>query len=193
MSKKVYPSEVRLFARGCYVQGNSLTETAKLVKKQYPESRCNAETIRRWATSPEDSWDAARERVRSTTGTNQESSIATVLEEHANLYQLAIDKGKAGLQAKGMVPRTATEAGSLLDMGIRGQRSSLKELLELNFVREVFRIVVEEVVDEMARRRIAFRLRELSRDWKGDGHQDEQEHGSASKAGALTSGALHES
>ena len=164
-----YPVEVRLFARGLWIQGHSYNETAKLTKKQYPKARCNAETIRRWANQKDEEgqdWGSLRHAVSTEIKERQKDGAVELLEQHAELYQLMIEKGKKGLRDKESLPRSAAEAGGLLDTGIRGQRASLRELIALNFVKAVFAIVSEEVVDEAARKRIALRFRELSQNFQ---------------------------
>jgi len=156
----VYPAEIRLFARGLFLQGNSYLETAKLVKKQYPGARCNAETIRRWAMK--ESWDESRHEVQRSVDVHQRSEAAEVLEKHKALYQLMIEKGEKGLRTKDNLPRSASEAGSLLDTGIKGQRVALRDLVSLSFIKAVLAVVSEEISDETTRRRIALRFRELS-------------------------------
>ena len=159
-SVAAYPSEVRLFARGLYLQGNSYNEVAKLVKKQYSGARCNAETIRRWATKGV--WDESRLEVQKRVDVQQGEDATGILEKHKSLYQLMIEKGEKGLRTRDNVPRSASEAGSLLDAGIKGQRTALRDLVSLSFMKAVLTIVREEVTDDTTRRRIAFRFRELS-------------------------------
>ena len=164
-----YPAEVKLFARGAFIQGHSYNETAKLIKKQYPKARCNAETIRRWANQKDDEgqdWNSLKYAVSTELKERQKDGAVELLEKHSELYQLMIEKGMKGLKDKESLPRSAAEAGGLLDTGIRGQRASLKELIALNFVKAVFTIVSEEVVDETTRKRIAFRFRELSQNFQ---------------------------
>lgn len=165
MGNNAYPSEVRLFARGVFIQGNSYNETAKLVKKQFPGARCNAETISRWANKKDEegrTWHDSKGVVAKHVEEGQKEDAIKLLERHSALYDLMIRKGEGSLRQKGIAPRSAAEAGSILDTGIKGQRAALKELVALNFVRAVFQIVSEEVVDEAAKRRIALRFRELS-------------------------------
>jgi len=153
---KTYPAEIRLYARGLYLQGNSLVETARLVKEQYPDARCNAETIRRWAES--ENWDADKREVMEKVVERQKGDVAEILEKHRDLYGKMVEKGASALE--GLDPRSASEAGNLLDAGIKGQRATLKELVSLNFARDLFQIIIEEVPDEETRRRIALRFRE---------------------------------
>jgi len=131
-----------------------------LVKQQYPKARCNAETIRRWATK--EGWDEPRLAVQRTVDERQRSNAEEILERHKALYQLMIEKGEKGLRTKGNVPRTASEAGGLLDTGIKGQRTTLRDLVSLSFIKVVLQVIAEEVPDEATRRRIALRFRELS-------------------------------
>jgi len=153
-----YPSEIRLFARGLVLQGNSYNETAKLVKEQYHSARCNAETIRRWAIN--EGWESSRVEVAKRVDEGQKDEAVKLLERHSELYDKMIRKGEKGLKEHD--PHSASEAGNLLDTGIRGQRTALRELVSMNFIKAVFQIVSEEITDESVRRRIALRFRELS-------------------------------
>lgn len=157
MKSTTYPHEVRLFAKGIYLQCGSYNETAKLVKKQYSQARCNAETIRRWALKED--WESSRSAVAKRITTGQEDEAVRLLEKHSELYDKIMKKGEKGLRQ--FEARSAVEATSMLDTGIRGQRASLKELVSLNFVKAVFQIVSEEITDEGTRRRIALRFKEL--------------------------------
>ena len=161
-----YPVEIRLFARGLWIQGHSYMETAKLVKQQYPHARCNAETIRRWAIASDEegqTWENLRHAVSTEVVEKQKGDAVKMLEQHAELYQKMIEKGAAGIKDKSVFIRTAGEAANILHTGIQGQRDTLRELISLNFVRAVFEIIREEVSDEVVLKQIAFRLRELSK------------------------------
>lgn len=157
MVVNAYPAEIRLFARGLYIQNNNYNETARAVKREYPEARCNAETIRRWAEKED--WDTLRGKVSTAARERQEEDISTILEKHKEAYDLMLNRGVAGLRQHS--PRSASEASSMVDTGVKGQRLSLRDLISLDFVKRVFQIVSEEVQDEATRRRIALRLREL--------------------------------
>jgi len=166
MSNLAYPVEIKLFARGLYIQGHSYSDTAKLVKRQYPKARCNAETIRRWATAVDEegsTWDNLRHAVSTQVVEKQKGDAVKLLEQHTELYQEMIKKGAAGIKDKKVPIRSAGEAASILHTGIQGQRGTLRELISMNFVKAVFEIILEEVSDEQIRRQIAFRLRELSK------------------------------
>jgi hypothetical protein len=157
---KAYPAEVRLFARGLYLQGNSLSEIARAVKGQFPTARCNAETIRRWAGL--EKWDEVKQEVASTVLSRQKTDVLDVLENQSAAYGRMVAIGDTALQDPNLRPRSASEAASILDTGLKGQRAALRDLVALSFVKEIFRIVSEEVTDENVRRRIAVRFKELS-------------------------------
>lgn len=160
MTSHSYPAEVRLFARGLFIQGNTLVECAKAVKVQFPGTRCNAETIRRWSVNEE--WEVPKKEVALVALNEQKQSVVEKLQEHERLYDKMIRKGEAGLDDENVLPRSASEAGALLDTGIKGQRAALKELVSLKFVKAVVDVVCDEVPDDETRRRIGVRLKELA-------------------------------
>jgi len=157
MEKKGYPAEVRLFARGLYLQGNSFSECAREVKSQFPSARCNAETIRRWCLN--ESWDTAKGKVSTAIAEQQEDAVSKMLDEHRDVYNRIRKKGE--LELDDAEVRSASEAASLIDLGAKGERFAVKELVSIQFVKAVLQIISEEVIDEATRRRIAARLREL--------------------------------
>ena len=51
----VYPEEIRLYARGLYLQGMTVNKIQYEVKKQFPNARCGYETVKRWRDK--ENWD----------------------------------------------------------------------------------------------------------------------------------------
>lgn len=158
---KVYTHEVELFARGLYLQGCDEGAIVKLVKEQFPNARCNADTVRNWAT--EGNWEQAKRDVGFAVLAAQKDEAIRITQRHSELYDRMINVGEAALTGENALrPRSAAEAGSLIDTGVKGQRLALREIVSLNFVKAVFEIVMSEVKDEATRRNIALRFRELA-------------------------------
>ncbi|MBE0566083.1 MAG: hypothetical protein IH621_09010 [Krumholzibacteria bacterium] len=112
-----------------------------------------AETIGEWRRN--EGWDIERQHVQRITDERVAQAVAETITEmnarHLKEYQLLQTKGVQGL--KELTPKTAGEAMSLVDVGIRGERLVRGEPTEVREVRalmqanvQVLEIVVADVI-----------------------------------------------
>ena len=155
----VYPEEIRLYARGLYLQGMTVNKIQNEVKKQFPNARCGYETVKRWRDK--ENWDQLRSSVIQQADENQEVDVVARLQTHQDYYQQVQERGLSKLDD--LEPRSLGEAVSVIDTGVKGERSAMQGLVSRDLVRKIYAILDEEIEDDDIKRRIAGRFRDLGR------------------------------
>jgi len=155
----VYPEEIRLYARGLYLQGFTVNKIQSQVREQFPSARCGYETVKRWRDK--ENWDQLRNDLLQQADAEQEVDVVTRLRDHQDLYQQVQDRGLSKLAE--LEPRSLGEAVSVLDTGVKGERTAMQGLVSRELVRKISTILEEEIDDDNLKRRIAVRFRDLGR------------------------------
>jgi len=148
MGRKGYPAEVKLRAKALWIVGN-MTDQQIAQQLDIPRS----ETIGEWRRA--EGWETEREVIQEETDRRVNTAIAETISEmntrHLREYQLLQSKGLQAL--KKLDPRTAAEALSMMDTGIKGERLVRGEPTEVREVRalmqtnvQVLELVVADVL-----------------------------------------------
>lgn len=148
MGAKGYPDEIRLRAKALWIIGNlSDAQIAERLDIARPG------TIGDWRK--EDGWELEKEIIQQATEQRVAQAIAETISEmntrHLREFQLLQSKGVSALRQ--LDPRTAAEAQSMIDVGVRGERLVRGEPTEVLQVRalmaanvQVLEVVVADVL-----------------------------------------------
>ncbi|MBA4389102.1 MAG: hypothetical protein C0404_14110 [Verrucomicrobia bacterium] len=148
MGAKGYPDEIRLKAKALWIVGRHTdAEIAERLGIARPG------TIGDWRK--DDGWEKEREIIAKATEEKVAAAISETISEmnarHLKEYQLLQTKGIAALRR--LDPRTAAEAQSMVDAGVRGERLVRGEPTEVREVRalmqsnvQVLEVVVADVL-----------------------------------------------
>ena len=98
---------------------------------------------------------AAIEQVKET----ETQRYARLQGEHLNTYERL--RKKAGSELDTQIFDRAFDAAKALDIGIKGERTVMEGMINLQFVQNVLSVIVEEISDEEILRKVAFRLKAL--------------------------------
>ena len=154
-----YTGEVRRFAKGLFLEGTSVNRIVKLLKETYPEAaKLNYETVARW--KQQENWETQRAAVQRDLAMQTAAKATEVLERQQGVYEQMIDAGEVGIKA--LKPRSLSEAASVADLGMRGQRGAMKELISMDFLKKIVNVLDEEIDDMDTKSRIGARLREIA-------------------------------
>jgi len=143
-----YPQDVRLQAKILWITGAGTDQQiADRLGIQRPE------TIGEWRRT--DGWEEERQHIQQLTEQKIAQAVSETLSEanarHLKEYQLMQNKGVQAL--RNLDPKTAAEAASMIDSGIKGERLVRGEPTEVREVRalmqanvQVLEIVVADVI-----------------------------------------------
>jgi len=121
-----------------------------------------ATTIYMWAR--ENGWDndkievktKAIEQVKESSGQRFVRIQQEHLQEYGQLRQKAVH------ELDHLPFDKAFDAAKALDLSIKGERTVMEGMINLQFVQNVLRVLVEEISDEDLLRKVAFRLKSLT-------------------------------
>ena len=157
MPKKI-SSEVRLEAMGLYVSGG---HTAKDITEKLSEKfdvDVTISTIYSW--SRKFNWDEKRLEVHSKASTaimeTESQRFARLHTEHLDVYEKIRHKAEDDLD--GLEFHDAGTASRTIDMGIQGERETMKGLINIQFVQDILNVLVEEIEDPLIIGRISGRF-----------------------------------
>jgi transposase-like protein len=148
MGRLGYPDDIRLRAKALWIVGrNTDAEIAEQLGIARPGTICD------WRR--EENWEHERAIIQKATEEKVAAAISETISEmntrHLKEYQLLQTKGIAAL--KRLDPRTASEAQSMVDVGVRGERLVRGEPTEVREVRalmqanvQVLEVVVADVL-----------------------------------------------
>lgn len=127
-----YGQDVKLHAKALWLTGAGTdAQIAQRLGIQRPE------TVAEWRRA--EGWDQERQYVQKVTEERITQAVAETLSEanlrHLREYQLLQTKGVQAL--KELSPRTAAEALSMVDVGIKGERLVRGEPTEIRAVRQL--------------------------------------------------------
>jgi len=150
--KAIAPQATRDQALALFLNGLSITEIAEKLGLKH-------DTVQKWKDRGE--WSKLKTAVVEASKEIIKGGVVNMMSDTTNRqlerYRKLQEKGLIELDTK--ETRTAGEAGSLIDIGIKGEREIAKGLISFTLITELARIVAEEVSDEDERKRIAARLK----------------------------------
>jgi len=158
---KRFPEEVKLGAMELYLEGTrSAKNIAQMVSKQY-DVDVTASTIYSWARAL--NWNETKTiaKVNAIAEVQEKESnrFARLQDEHLNTYENL--RHKAEHELGGLNFTRAFDAAKAMDIGIQGERKVMEGLINLQFVQDILGVLVEEVSDQDALKRISLRLKGL--------------------------------
>ena len=158
---KRFPEKVKLGAMELYLEGNrSAKNIAQIVSKQY-DVDVTASTIYSWARAL--NWNEIKTiaKVDAIAEVQEKESnrFARLQDEHLDTYENL--RHKAEHELDGLNFTRAFDAAKAMDIGIQGERKVMEGLINLQFVQDVLSVLVEEVSDQDALKRISLRLKGL--------------------------------
>jgi len=158
---KSFKPEVKIRALELYLNDDkSAREIVEQLWSEFDVS-VKATTIYMWAR--ENGWDndkvevqvKAIEQVKESSGHHFARIQREHLEEYGQLRQKAVH------DLDHLPFDKAFDAAKALDMGIKGERTVMEGMINLQFVQNVLGVLVEEISDEELLRKVAFRLKAL--------------------------------
>ena len=166
---KRFPEEVKLGAMELYLEGDkSAKDIAQTVSKQY-DVDVTASTIYSWARAL--NWNETKTiaKVDAITAIQEKESnrFARLQDEHLDTYENL--RHKAEHELGGLNFTRAFDAAKAMDIGIQGERKVMEGLINLQFVQDILSVLVEEVSDQDALKRISLRLKGLVQSRATDG------------------------
>ena len=157
---KRLPPEVRNEAMGLYLEGKSAREIAETVTVNF-KTKVTPSTIYSWANAYK--WRDTRAVARTDAVTQiQETETqrySRLQGEHLDTYEELRKKAASELRAH-MFDKPF-DAARALDLGIKGERSVMEGMINLQFIQDVMAVLVEEVNDSDVLSRVAFKLKAL--------------------------------
>jgi len=166
---KRFPEEVRLGAMELYLKGDkSAKDIANVVSKQY-DVDVTASTIYSWARALNWNETKAVAKTDAITAVQEKESnrFARLQDEHLDTYEKL--RHKAEHELDGLNFTRAFDAAKAMDIGIQGERKVMEGLINLQFVQDILSVLVEEVKDADALKRISLRLKGLVQSRATDG------------------------
>ena len=142
-----YSIEVRNRAKYLYLIGAGVSHISRDLQS-FSDSKITAATIWNWAK--EENWDAERTTVTEVALKTISQDVSDILKtntvEYLRQYHAISAKG---MDTLGDAPvHKATEAASLIDMAIRGERELMENVLSLKFIVDVLTAVRDELYRE---------------------------------------------
>jgi len=158
---KRFPEEVKLGAMELYLRGDKSAKfIAESISKQY-DVDVTASTIYSWARSL--NWNETKTiaKVDAIIAVKEKEStrFARLQDEHLTTYESL--RHKAEHELGGLNFTRAFDAAKAVDIGIQGERKVMEGLINLQFVQDILSVLVEEVSDPDALKRISLRLKGL--------------------------------
>lgn len=159
MPKRI-PHEVRNKVMELFLEGKPAKDIATLVTKDF-KIVVKPSTIYAWAKQYR--WGETRAVARTDAIEQVKESetqrFARIQSEHLNTYEEL--RKKASLELKGHMFDKPFDAARALDLGIKGERSVMEGMINLQFIQDVMSVLVEEITDSDVLNRIAFKLKAL--------------------------------
>ena len=159
MPKKIAP-EVRNKAMQLYLEGNVAKDIALAISTEF-SVKMNPSTIYAWANQYK--WGevkaVAHAEAVELIKESETQRYARLQEEHLDTYEEL--RKKASLELKAHMFDKPFDAARAIDMGIKGERSVMEGMINLQFIQDVLNVLVEEVNDEDTLNRVAMRLKTL--------------------------------
>ena len=155
---RIISPEVRLEAMALYVAGE---HSAKQITEKLSDRfgiDVTISTIYAW--SKRFNWDEKRLEIQSAGTTaimeTESQRFARLNTEHLDIYGKIRQKAETDLV--GLEFHDAGTAARTIDMGIQGERETMKGLINIQFVQDILNVLVEEISDSDLLGRIASRF-----------------------------------
>tara|TARA_Y100000310_G_C20618876_1_gene782167 strand:- start:1142 stop:1639 length:498 start_codon:yes stop_codon:yes gene_type:complete len=159
MPKRI-PHEVRNKAMQLYLEGRAAKDIASVITKD-SNVTVKPSTIYAWANQY--NWGATRTVARADAviqiKETETQRYARLQEEHLNTYEGLRKKAASELQAH-MFDRPF-DAARALDLGIKGERTVMEGMINLQFIQDVMSVLLDEIQDQDILSRIAIKLKTL--------------------------------
>ena len=157
---KTLPPQIKLDAMKLYLEGQTAAHIAETLISKH-NVKMNPSTIYGWAKSGKWGENKALARADAVEKIQETETqrYARLQTEHLSTYEKL--RKKAGSELDGHMFDRAFDAAKALDLGIKGERVVMEGMINLQFIQDVMNVLVEEVADADALKRIAFRLKTL--------------------------------
>ena len=162
---KNYTEEQKLFAKDLYLRGVTLAEISEQIKETYGR-RCDISLIKYWRDH--ENWEATAMVIVDQSNKKLAKLITTDLfDRHTKqlkAYQKMTDAGMKAIENEDVVVTRMSDAIDLIDRGIRGERQVAAGLVSLDLIQKLANIIVEEIFDEEAKKRVVGRFKKVALD-----------------------------
>ena len=159
MPKKIAP-EVRNKAMQLYLEGNVAKDIALAISTEF-SVKMNPSTIYAWANQYK--WGevkaVAHAEAVELIKESETQSYARLQEELLATYEEL--RKKASLELKAHMFDKPFDAARALDLGIKGERTVMEGMINLQFIQDVMSVLIDEVTDKDILGRIAVKLKAL--------------------------------
>ncbi len=159
MPKRI-PNEVRNKAMELYLEGKPAKDIASTITTDF-KVVVKPSTIYAWAKQYR--WGDTRAVVRADAveqiKETETQRYARLQEEQLETYEEL--RKKASLELKAHMFDKPFDAARALDIGIKGERSVMEGMINLQFIQDVMSVLVEEINDSDVLNRVAFKLKAL--------------------------------
>jgi len=157
---KQIPHEIRNKAMQLYLEGRAAKEIATVITKD-SDVTVKPSTIYAWANQYK--WRETRTVARADAVTQiketETQRFARLQEEHLDTYEEL--RKKAAFELKGHMFDKPFDAARALDLGIKGERSVMEGMINLQFIQDVMAVLLDEITDQDVLGRIAVKLKTL--------------------------------
>ena len=157
---KVYDQDIKLRAMKLWIEGLSGPKIVEQINTEFA-SDVKIPTLYTWAKQY--NWNEQKNLARTEAieqiKESESQRFARSQTEHLNEYEGMRHKAEAALGV--LQFDRAFDAAKILDMSIQGERRVMEGIINLQFVKSVLNILVEEVSDADIIQRIAGRLKSL--------------------------------
>jgi len=158
---KRFPEKVRLSAMEMYLKGDKpAKDIAATVSKTY-KVNVTPSTIYSWARSKNWKETQGEARTEAITSVKEKESIrfSRLQDEHLDTYEKI--RHQAEHELGNLNYTRAFDAAKAVDLGIQGERKVMEGLINLQFVQDILGVLVEEIQDQEALKRISVRMKGL--------------------------------
>ena len=157
---KTLPPQIKLDAMKLYLEGQTAAYIAETLISKH-NVKMNPSTIYGWAKSGKWGENKALARADAVEKIQETETqrYARLQTEHLDTYEKLRKKADSDLGTH--IFDRAFDAAKALDLGIKGERTVMEGMINLQFIQDVMNVLVEEVADTEALKRIAFKLKTL--------------------------------
>tara|TARA_R110000824_G_scaffold363647_1_gene551712 strand:+ start:13776 stop:14282 length:507 start_codon:yes stop_codon:yes gene_type:complete len=157
---KTLPPQIKLEAMKLYLEGQTAAHIAETLISKH-NVKMNPSTVYAWAKSGKWGENKALARANAVEKIQESETqrYARLQEEHLSTYETL--RKKAGAELNTHMFDRAFDAAKALDIGIKGERTVIEGMINLQFIQDVMDVIVEEIQDPEALKRVAFKLKTL--------------------------------
>lgn len=157
---KVIPEEVRMKAMELFMEGKTVPVISQMLFESFATD-VKVPTIYAWVKQYKwkDTKQVARADAIAVIKETETQRFARLQQEHLTDYEKL--RKKASAELEGHLFDRPFEAARALDLGIKGERTVMEGMINLQFVQDIMSVLVEEITDSDILQRIAFKLKAL--------------------------------